>query len=157
MKWRPLDFRTVDEVIAELDRLQSAGCSPAGNWNLAQACNHLAIFVRGSLDGFTGSRPPWFARLLAPLFMRWMLKNRRMPEGVRIADELRPSDGLDEAHEVVELKQLLRRFETNKGPLHQSPFAGDISAETWREMHLIPCAHHLSFLHPAMPEGAANR
>jgi hypothetical protein len=148
MKRRPLDFRTFDEVIADLDRLQG-GYRKGGNWSLGQVCNHLGLFVRGSLDGFSGPKPRWYIRLVAPAITRWMIKKRRMPEGVKIPRHLQPAEGLDDAREVQELKDLLQRFEKHHGPLHQSPFAGDASRETWREIHLIHCAHHLSFLYPA--------
>jgi len=34
---RPLKFKTVDELNAELDRLQSTPCNKLGNWTLPQA------------------------------------------------------------------------------------------------------------------------
>jgi hypothetical protein len=158
MTRRPLDFHTIDEAIVDLDRLHHAGYDPSGNWGLAQICNHLAIFVRGSLEGFSAPRPPWYIRLLAPLFVRRMLKTRRMAEGLRIPQELQPPAGTDEAREVEELKALLHRFQEHKGPLHPSPFAGDLSYDTWRELHLIHCAHHLSFLHRAQsPAGSGSK
>ena len=155
-KRRPLDLRTVDEAIAELDRLNKDGCTSAGNWTLAQTCNHLSIFVRGSLEGFHSPRPPWYIRLLAPLIVWWMLKKRRMPEGVKIPDEIRPHDIKDQAAEVVQLQELLRRFQQHQGPLHPSPFAGNIRYDTWLNLHLIHCAHHLSFLHPKETQGIAE-
>jgi hypothetical protein len=148
MKRRPLDFQSIDEVVAELGRLRQGGYQKGGNWSLGQICQHLGIFVRGSMDGFSGPRPPWYVRLFAPLFVRWMLKKRRMPEGVKIPAHLQPEPDADDAQEVQELKDLLQRFEKHPGPLWPSPFAGDFSRETWLQMHLIHCAHHLSFLHP---------
>jgi uncharacterized protein DUF1569 len=149
MKRRPLDFQTFDEAIADVDRLHKGGWTRGGNWSLAQVCSHLALFVRGSLEGFTGPRAPWHLRVLAPLIVWWMRKKRGMPEGVKIPESLLPTAQLNEESEVEELKKLLQRFQEHKGPLHPSPFAGNISYETWRDLHLIHCAHHLSFLHPA--------
>jgi hypothetical protein len=149
MKRRPLDFRSEDEVIAELERLERGGYVRAGNWGLGEICQHLCIFIRGSLDGFTGPHPPWYIRMLAPLFVRRMLKTRRMPEGVKIPAQFRPHPPCDDKAEVEELKQLLIRFRDHSGPLHPSPFGGDLGRDRCRQMHLIHCAHHLSFLHPA--------
>jgi hypothetical protein len=148
MKRRPLRFQTFDEVIADLDRLRSVGYRKAGNWSLGQICNHLAIVFRGSLDGFPGAKAPWYLRLVAPVATWWTLTFKSMPTGVRIPRELEPQAG-DEASEVEEFKRVLRRFEGHKGPLHPSPFGGACDYETWRKIHLIHCAHHLSFLHPA--------
>src|SRR5205823_8984937 len=69
MKRRALDFRTIDEAVAEIDRLQKGGYEKGANWSLGQICNHAAIFVRGSIDGFTGPPPPWFIRIIAPFFV----------------------------------------------------------------------------------------
>jgi hypothetical protein len=147
MNRRPLDFRTFDEVRADLDRLR-AGYQKGGNWSLGQVCNHLAIFVRGSLDGFTGPRPPWFLRMIGPFLLRRMIKNRRMPEGVKVPAHFQPQASAEDSREVQELQDLLRRFEKHQGPLHPSPLGGELSYDTWRELHLIHCAHHLSFLQP---------
>jgi len=156
MSRRALDFRTIEEVVAELDRLQAGSYQKGGNWDLAQVCNHLAIFVRGSLDGFTTPKPPWYVRLIAPLFVRWMLWKRWMPERVKIPPALQPQPNADETKEVQGLMQLLLRFKEHRGPLYPSPFAGDFRYDTWREIHLIHCAHHLSFLHPAALTAAAT-
>jgi hypothetical protein len=148
MKRRALDFRSEDEVVAELDRLQKGGYEKGGNWSLGQICNHAAIFVRGSLDGFTGPKSPWWLGLIAPMLVRRMIKHRRMPEGVKLPPHLLPAEGVDEGKEVEELKRLLLRFRDHQGPLHPSPFSGEMDRESWRQLHLVHCAHHLSFLHP---------
>lgn len=146
MNRRSLDFHSFDKVIADLDRLQT-GYEKGGNWSLGQVCNHLGIFVRGSLDGFTTPRPPWLLRLIGPLLVRRMLKKRAMPVGIKVPAHFQPKDGTEDAREVQDLKDLLQRFDQHRGPVHPSPLA-KMSYDTWRDLHLIHCAHHLSFLHP---------
>jgi hypothetical protein len=148
-----LDFRSVDEVIADLDALRAKGYRKAGNWSLGQACQHLAMMVRGSLDGFPGPRLPWVLRLVGPFFVRRFIRQRRMPEGLRIPARYRPAADADDALQTQDLQELLRRFKSHTGPLHPSPVAGDLGYDTWRELHLVHCGHHLSFLHPL--DGAA--
>ena len=148
MTRRAVDFRTIDEAVAELDRLHTGGYEKGANWSLGQICNHAAIFVRGSMDGFTVPPPPWYIRLIAPIFVRRMLKTRKMPEGVKLPPHLLPPATVDETKEVEELKGLLRRFENWKQPLHKSNFGGYSDYETWKQIHLIHCAHHLGFLQP---------
>ena len=84
MNRRVLDFRTIDEVVADVDQLLSTGYVNVGNWSLGQICRHLVIFVKGSMDGFNGPRVSWLIRLFAPLAVRWMRKTRRMPAGVSV-------------------------------------------------------------------------
>ena len=148
MTHRVLDLRSIDEVIAELDRLQASGYQREGNWSLGQICRHLSIFVQGSMDGFNGPRLPWYVRVMAPLFVWWMRKKRRMPTGVRVPAAYAPGDHADDAGEVALLKGLLRRFELHQGPLHPSPFGGGIEPDECLDIHLIHCSHHLSFLQP---------
>jgi hypothetical protein len=147
MSRRALDFRAFDEVVADLDRLKH-GYTKGGNWDLGQACWHLNALIRGSLDGFTGKPAPWIARLFGPLFVRWMLKKRRMPAGFKTPAQFEPPAIADEAAEVWQLMQLIERFQKHTGALHPSPFAGPLTNEQWRELHLVHCSHHLSFLHP---------
>lgn len=147
MNRRALDFRSFDEVLADLVRLQR-GYTSSGKWNLAQCCWHLTAFFRGSLEGFTGKRPPWILRLFAPLIMRWMLKKRRMPAGLKTGPQFEPAANLDEAREVNNLREMIARFQKNTAPLHPSMIAGDMSVDSWQEMHLIHCKLHLSFFHP---------
>ena len=83
MVHRDLDFRKFTDVYAELNRLVEYGYTKHGNWTLGQICAHLSIFVEGSIEGFKGPPVPWYRRMLAPLFVRWMLKRRRMPAGAK--------------------------------------------------------------------------
>src|SRR5262245_1495527 len=147
MKRRKLDFRSFDEVGADLDRLQR-GYTSSGKWNLAQCSWHLTAFFRGSLEGFSGKRPPWVLRLIAPLIMRWMLKKRRMPAGLKTGPQFEPPANLDEGREVNNFREVMARFQKHTGPLYPSMISGDMSTDAWHDMHLIHCSLHLSFLHP---------
>ena len=149
MNRRVLDFRTIDEVVADVDQLVSTGYVKVGNWSLGQICRHLANFVKGSIDGFNGPRVSWLIRLFAPLAVRWMRKTRRMPAGVSVPAAYQPGADADDAAEVARLKEALRRFELHRGPLHSSPFGGGVERDECLDMHLIHCSHHLSFLQPA--------
>jgi hypothetical protein len=53
-----LQFDNFDQVAQDLHLLQSQGYERGGNWTLGQICDHLAIFLRGSMDGFA-TRLPW--------------------------------------------------------------------------------------------------
>jgi hypothetical protein len=145
MARRKLDFQNFDEVMADLDKL-SAGYRQNKNWSLGKVCSHLSIFFEGCMHGFTGPKPGFFMRLIAPLMVWWMIRTRSMPENVKVPDELLPKNEAEDAAEVERLKRVIREFEGFTGKLHESPFAGDLSKETWRAIHFIHCAHHLSFL-----------
>jgi hypothetical protein len=148
MQRRQLDFKDLDELTAEVDRLHRGGYRRAGHWDLAQVCDHLSYFVEGSLDGFT-FRVPWLIRFV---FGRWglrrILKKRRMGERYWTPQKPLPQPGGDERAAVARLKQLVERLRNHPGELHRSPFFGKLTPEQWRDLHLIHAAHHLSFLIP---------
>jgi hypothetical protein len=145
---RQLQFKDFTEVLAEVDRLHRSGYEKLGQWDLAQVCDHLRYFVEGSLDGFT-FRVPWLIKFLFGGFMRRrILKKRQMKVGIPTPQKPLPPPGGDEAAAVARFQQVIERLEAHQGELQVSPFFGHLTAEQWRAMHLIHCAHHLGFLAP---------
>ncbi len=148
MARRNLQFDGFNGVCAELDRLRASGYERGGKWDLAQVCDHLAFFMRESLDGFT-FRVPWLLKVLFGRFvLRRILNRRRMKDGAPTPQKPLPAAGGDEAAAVARLKQVIGRLQAHSGELRDSPFFGHLTPEQWRELHLIHCAHHLGFLSP---------
>ena len=145
---RKLDFHEIDPLVAELQRLRDGGYRRSGQWSLSQICDHLAIFVRGSLGEFQ-KLLPWPLRFFVgkPL-LRKLLRTRTMHPGRRVPAVLLPGAARDDAAAVDALVQLLRQFRDHRGPLRPNPLFGELSREQWTQMHLIHAAHHLSFLTP---------
>jgi len=148
MARQQLEFADLDRLAAELTRLRDTGYTPQGNWTLGQICDHLAIFFRGSLDGFS-QRVPWLIRVtLGKLILRSIFKNRGMREGVKVPKSFLPGEPGDDAESVATLLELIDRFRAHPGDYHPSPLFGHLSREQWTALHLIHAAHHLSFLTP---------
>lgn len=155
MPRRPLDLPTHAAVLADLQQLQR-GYTPGGKWSLTQCCQHLHLFMFGSLEGFS-FRFPWIIRgTLGPLILKRTLKTRRIPAGIPAPKFLRPqiapylpdqSPQDDPAVQEVFVATLNRVF-THAGPFHPSPLFGEMTPEQWRQIHLIHTAHHFSFLLP---------
>jgi hypothetical protein len=148
MQRRPLDFRDFDSVFTDLDRLQQNGYDKAGQWDLGLTCDHLNKVMRGSLEGFPFKGPWYFRMLLGPIFKGFLFKQRRMREGFKAPSALIPSSPSDEKAAVSTCKDLLKRVRDHQGDFYPNPFFGKLSAEEWRQLHLIHSAHHLSFLIP---------
>jgi hypothetical protein len=145
---RTLTFSGFGAVTSDLDRLHQGGYQKAGQWDLAQICDHLSYFIQGSLDGHA-FKVPWLIRVLfGRLVLRRILKNRQMKVGGFTPQNPLPQPGGDEQAAVARLKSLLDRLNTHEGDLHRSPFFGYLTPQQWRDLHLIHCAHHLSFLIP---------
>src|SRR5207253_866403 len=111
------------------DRLHRGGYDRLGQWDLAQICDHLAFFIRESLDGFT-FRVPWvFKFLFGRLVLRRILTTGKMKSGAPTPQNPLPTPGGDEAAAVARLKDVIERFCAHQGELHVSPFFGYLTPE----------------------------
>jgi hypothetical protein len=145
---RPLDFHDLDEVIADVEHLHQSGYDRVANWTLAQVSDHLAIFFRGSLDGFS-QKLPWLIRVLfgRPMF-RSIIRRRRMGENIMVPRSFLPGDPREDAPAVEQLIGLVQQFQDHAGDYRPSPLFGQLTRDEWTQLHLIHCSHHLSFLLP---------
>lgn len=150
---REVTFTSIDQVMTDVDRLL-AGHTKGGNWSLGQICNHLTKTVVGSLEGYE-LRPPWILRyVVAPIFLKRMLKTGRMPTGVKAPAPIAPGEGLDDRAEAEALRAALKLFAAHTEPLPNHPLFGRLSHAQFERVHCIHAAHHLSFLHPVGASGA---
>ena len=148
---RTLAFSSLDQVMPDVDRLMMAGYTKVGNWQLGQACNHLAKGVVGAIDG-VDFKAPWLIRMvLAPIFLRQILKSGKMREQIKVPESILPKPGLDDRAEIEALRAALQLYAAHTGPLPDHPFFGRLTREQMDRFQTIHCAHHLSFLLPNEP------
>ena len=146
---RELEFQDLGEVIGELHGLRDNGYDRAGAWTLGQVSDHLAVFFRGSLDGFT-QKVPWIIRaLFGRMIFRSIIRRRGMRAGIKVPKSFLPQDVRDDHVAVDELTQLIDRFRNHEGEYEPSPLFGHLTRHEWTQLHLVHCAHHISFLVPA--------
>jgi len=149
---RILHFDTLDQMLAEVDRLveaEKAGrLKQLGNWTLGQTLNHLAVWMEYAYTP---------APLKPPFFIRWILRLRRnsfiykpMRAGVRIpgvpggtlAIEPKP---LDEA--LPRFGRVVERLKT-EAPTAPSPAVGPCTHEEGIALNLRHAELHLGFFLP---------
>lgn len=147
---RKLRFNSLDEIVAEAERLATSDCQALGNWSLGQCFTHLARGMDLAIDYDPTIRANLLIRLVAPLFKNSLL-NKGMTPGFRLpkraAAKLIPAPvetqaGLDALRRAVERQ----RRETRRV---DSPFLGKMTAEEWEKLHLRHAELHLSFYVPA--------
>jgi hypothetical protein len=146
---REIEFHSFDQALAEVDRLLTQPYERRGNWDLAQACDHLAYSFEGSVRGFDFGAPRIVQALIGQYALRYVLRNRRAPFRPRVPKRLEPPSGKDPHACVERLKNSILEFESHPGELARHPFFGKITREQWRQIHLFHCSHHLAFLHPS--------
>ena len=149
---RMLRFETIDEMMAEVDRLveaERAGrLKRLGNWTLGQILGHLAGWAE---FGYTGSP------LNPPFFIKWILRLRKqkfiwqpMPAGVKIpgvkggtlATELLSTD-----EGLARLRRVMERLK-KEPPTHPHNVFGQLKHEESIAITLRHAELHLSFLVP---------
>lgn len=145
MQQRQLEFRTFDDLRAELDHLATGYCERCGNWTLGQACTHLSGAINGSRLGIPFKAPWWARWFLATFVLRRVLRTRRIRPGVKLPSKFEPRAPADEAVAIHELRSAILAFEAHRGPLARHPFFGKLSRDQWHALHLIHAAHHLGF------------
>ena len=146
---RPLKFKTPQELNAELDRLQTGNYQKVGNWSLPQACHHLASTIEGSLAPAPNDVPTPEETAMKEKFFGMVRSPEGMPEKLPIGNSaLIPPDDCTDA----EIDRLKRAFETLATLPHKQikvGRCGPVPVPEVTELHLIHCAHHLSFLLPS--------
>ncbi len=149
---RTLRFESIDQVLAEMDRLVEAEkvgrLKRLGNWTLGQTLGHLASWAEYSYTG---------APLNTPFFIKWILRLRKrkflyepMRSGLKIpgvkggtlATEPMP---LDEA--LGRMRRVMDRLKSEAPNIPHAVF-GLLTHEEWIAMHLRHAELHLGFLIP---------
>jgi hypothetical protein len=147
---RTLSFASLDRVMPDVDALLE-GHRTVGNWTLGQICNHLTIWIQGSIDGFP-LMAPWVVRkTIGPIALRKILKDGRIGTGIKVQDVYLPKSDLDDRAEAEALRAALTFFSAHNATFAQHPFFGVLSRDDWTRLHGIHCAHHLSFVWPNAP------
>ncbi len=144
---RDLTFATLDEVVADAERLVATEATTTGNWSLGKILEHLATVIEKPIDGFENT-PPWPMRLVG----RWFLKNLFLRKGMHpgfqlkgeIAKELVP-DETDPQQALEHLRRAAQRLKNHTADVSH-PFFGPMTHE---EILGINCRHaemHLGFV-----------
>jgi hypothetical protein len=152
---RHLEFQQLSDIAAEARRLLASGYQPAGNWNLAQVCQHLNEWLRFPIDGYPAVpiflRPMfWILRhTIGPAQLKKILATKSFPKnGPTMPSTVFPADRASDGVAVHELTATIDRFEKYQGPMHASPLFGAMDRQTHVRLQLVHAGHHLGFLIP---------
>ena len=141
---RPLDFRTFDELAADVAALRERGYDPSGSWTLAQILDHLAKAIDFSRTGAPLSRPmQWALRFI----FRHVVRKRAMPR-VNAPKVMRPADAPDPTDADARFDAACAWAAGLQGDTIDTPGFGVVSVSDFQQLQLIHAARHLSFLTP---------
>jgi hypothetical protein len=149
---RTLRFESIDQVMAEVDRLAAAERAGRlrrlGNWTLGQTLAHLAAWVG---YGYTGVplRVPWFIR-----WVLWLRKRKFLYGPMRAGVKIPGVEGGTLATDPVPLDEGLSRFRRAmerlkaEAPTAPSPVFGLLTHDEGIALNLRHAELHLGFLIP---------
>ena len=145
---RHLRFNTLDDILADVDRLAQGKVRALGNWSPGQILKHLATVMNGSIDGLP-LKAPWFIRVAAKLFKNRFL-TKPMPAGFALpkaaAAHLVPGDTSWEEG-LLAIRTAIQRMKTDP-QRKPSPYLGELTHAQWDQLHCRHSELHLSFLVP---------
>ena len=142
-----VDYRSLDELLADAQRLVDADAATTGNWSLGRILEHLTTVMNKSIDGFQ-SRAPLPMRLVARYLLKRRILTKKMAPGFQLPPgavaEIVP-DEIDSREALAHLRQVVDRLKRETGRA-ESPFLGPLDIEQWSQLH---CRHgelHMSFV-----------
>jgi hypothetical protein len=149
-KRRMLHFSSIDEMMAEVDRLamaEKAGqLKRLGNWTLGQTLGHLAAWSEFGYDGYPSIK--------VPFFIRWILRMRKrrfivgpMPAGVKIPGipgGTLATEPMSVEEALPRLRRVMERLHVECPPV-PSPAVGRLTHAESIAMTLRHAELHLGF------------
>lgn len=149
---RQLKFESVDDVLAEVDRILQADeqgqLKTAGNWTAGQIMSHIAAWIEYGYDGYPLKPPPFFIRWMLRLQLKKYLR-RGMPKGAHIPGVKGGTYGADEmpSKEAAErLRQAFFRIQRGEPANFDNPGFGKMDHEQRVKLNLRHAELHLGFL-----------
>jgi hypothetical protein len=146
---RKVQYTSLQEVLADAERLSNGDIKTLGNWSAGQIFLHLARSFNDSIDG-SDMRLPWYLKMLGPLMKNKLLRGPMAP-GVKLPESVAKltvpgptstEDGMSALRSAIARMEC----ESKRAP---SPFLGAMTREEWNRLHLNHSAPHMSFLFPA--------
>ena len=147
---RELSFASLDDAVADVERLAGGQVRTTGNHSFGQIIEHLARTHDMATGKLEAPRPPLFIRLLMPLIKSSIIKD--VKPGYKLPPKAEaffwPDQEFDVQEALAHLKESVERF-NSVGPLPKHPIFGKLSIEKSTQLNCKHCAMHLSFVHPA--------
>jgi Protein of unknown function (DUF1569) len=145
---RTVDYASLQEVLADAERLGSGNAKAIGNWSAGQVFRHLARAFDGSIDGLPGTFP-WHIRTLAALFKNKLIAGP-MPPGIKLPSDLAAvvmPEPTSTEEGLAELRAAIARLEQEPHRA-KNPVFGELTNDEWNRIHLNHAKLHMSFLVP---------
>ena len=149
---RKLQFETIDDCLAELERIEEAErqgkLKTLGNWTAGQNLSHLASWIEYGWDGYPMDKPPLALRLVMKSMLGGILK-KGMDAGVNIPGIEGGTLGADQMETLAAVdrfRSALNRLKAGELAKYDSPAFGKMTHEKRVLLNLRHAELHLGFL-----------
>ena len=158
---RTVHYASLDEVLADAERLVRAKAPTTGNWSLDQILGHLAIAMEKSIEGFD-RQAPWLIGMVGRLIFKPRILKHGMKPGFKLPADAEktsvPVSGGDPHAALDQLRQAIARLKTD--PTRKPhPFFGPMPSLRVGPPAPPPCRAASEFCqrtpraaHPLMPD-----
>jgi hypothetical protein len=149
---RALRFASLDELSAELDRIEAADSAGTlrvtGNWTAGQILTHLAAWIDYAYDGYPMKPPPFFIRWVLRRMLKSALRDGLRP-GVKIPGIKGGTTGaelVDTHTAIARLRRSIAKLASNEPVKFLSPAFGEMTNDQRVTLNLRHAELHLGFL-----------
>ena len=150
--WHPREYETLDDLSAELDRIQAAHdagtLETTGNWSEGQIFDHCSKLIGFSIDGFDASAP-WFFRMICKVLIKPFLGKMHMKPGIKLpakAASLMPAESRSFEDGMGMMRAQIARLNDGVQMTQNSPIFGKMRHEQWMLVHLSHCRMHFGYI-----------
>jgi hypothetical protein len=147
---RQLKFNTLDDILADVERLKAGKVRSLGNWSPGQNLKHLEILMIGCLDGIEVKVS--FLMRIAVSLLKGRVLTKPMSAGLQLpkaAAALLPAEtSWEDGVQGICAALLRMKTEVHR---HAHPVLGALTRDQWDQLHCRHCELHLSFLVPEAP------
>ncbi len=140
---RKVRYESLDELLADAQRLSETEVCALGNWSQGQIYEHLARSFNSSIDG-VGFSLPAPVRWLMSLLMKQKYLKKEVPAGFKTTDQFMPGETSVEEGLSSLQRAIARQKQESRRTSH--PVFGDIGREGWNDFNLRHAEMHMSFL-----------
>lgn len=156
--WHPRDYKTLDELRAELDRFEAAHAAgtlrTTGDWSDGQILEHCSIPIKFSLDGFFDDQGkpvtfPWYIKIVGVCVLKPLLGRSHMKPGIKLpakAKSMLPEDQQDFEGGMAKFRAQMARLDAGEQMNNPSPLLGKMRHDQWVLLHLDHCRLHFGFI-----------
>jgi hypothetical protein len=150
-KRRELTLKTLDDVVAEVERLAKGKVTTTGKHSFPKIVRHLALSNSMMTGRIPAPKPPLIMKLVLPFIRSAILKGPVKP-GVRLPANAEAEFWAEKEIAIEDAIQMLKEsvaYYKEHGPLPVHPIFGKATRE---QLDRLTCSHaamHLSFVHPA--------